>query len=102
MRQEISRFRQPTTRYACHATIAEQVRRVFERVGNELGPPSLVVFNVGIWDQGGILDISPELFEQAWRTGCFAGFLVGRAAAASLLAAGGGTIGSCAMNRYAS
>ena len=59
---------------------------------DELGPPSLVVFNVGIWDRGGILDISEELFEQAWRTGCFAGFLVGRAAAASMLGHGGGTI----------
>ena len=29
---------------------------------------------------------------QAWRTGCFAGFLVGRAAAASMLSRGSGTI----------
>lgn len=78
--------------YSCDATIGEQVRGVFERVGRELGPPSLVVFNVGIWDQGGILEISEDLFEQAWRTGCFSGFLVGRAAAASMLESGGGTI----------
>jgi len=78
--------------YSCDATIGEQVRNVFERVADELGPPSLVVFNVGIWDRGGILEISEELFEQAWRTGCFAGFLVGRAAAASMLNQGGGTI----------
>jgi NAD(P)-dependent dehydrogenase (short-subunit alcohol dehydrogenase family) len=78
--------------YSCDATVGEQVRNVFERVADELGPLSLVVFNVGIWDHGGILDISEELFEQAWRTGCFAGFLVGRAAAASMLNQGGGTI----------
>src|SRR5262249_24126075 len=78
--------------YACDATVGEQVRSVFKRVADELGPPSLVVFNVGIWDRGGILDISAELFEQAWRTGCFAGFLVGRAAAASMLDRGSGTI----------
>ena len=78
--------------YSCDATVGEQVRNVFERVADELGPPSLVVFNVGIWDRGGTLDISEELFEQAWRTGCFAGFLVGRAAAASMLSRGGGTI----------
>jgi NAD(P)-dependent dehydrogenase (short-subunit alcohol dehydrogenase family) len=41
---------------------------------------------------GGILEISEELFEQAWRTGCFAGFLVGRAAAAAMLGQGSGTI----------
>lgn len=78
--------------YSCDATVGDQVRKVFERIADELGPPSLVVFNVGIWDRGGILDISEELFEQAWRTGCLAGFLVGRAAAGSMLARGSGTI----------
>jgi NAD(P)-dependent dehydrogenase (short-subunit alcohol dehydrogenase family) len=78
--------------YSCDATQGEQVRNVFKRIADELGPPSLVVFNVGIWDRGGILDISEELFEQAWRIGCFAGFLVGRAAAASMLNSGSGTI----------
>jgi NAD(P)-dependent dehydrogenase (short-subunit alcohol dehydrogenase family) len=78
--------------YSCDATLGEQVRNVFQRVADELGPPSLVVFNVGIWDRGGVLEISEELFEQAWRTGCFAGFLVGRAAAASMLGQGSGTI----------
>jgi NAD(P)-dependent dehydrogenase (short-subunit alcohol dehydrogenase family) len=78
--------------YACDATVAAEVRDLFERVTGEVGPPSLVVFNVGVWYRGGILDISAELFEQAWRTGCFAGFLVGRAAAASMLDSGGGTI----------
>lgn len=78
--------------YSCDATVGEQVKRLFERVTAELGPPSLVVFNVGIWDPAAMLDISEELFEATWRTGCFAGFLVGRAAAASMLDTGGGTI----------
>jgi len=76
--------------YACDATAGEQVRDLFSRVVEELGPPSLVVFNVGIWDRGDILDISEELFEQAWRTGCLAGFLVGRAAAVAMLGPGSG------------
>jgi len=78
--------------YSCDATHGDQVRAVFKRIADELGLPSLVVFNVGIWDRGGILDIPEELFEQAWRTGCFAGFVVGRAAAASMLSRGSGTI----------
>lgn len=78
--------------YSCDATVGEQVRNAFDRIEEELGPPSLVVFNIGIWDRGDILDISEALFEQAWRTGCLAGFLVGRAAAASMLEHGGGTI----------
>ncbi|WP_441279647.1 SDR family NAD(P)-dependent oxidoreductase [Tardiphaga sp. 172_B4_N1_3] len=78
--------------YACDATMGDQVKAMFERVEKELGPPDLVVFNVGTWDRAGILEISDELFEQAWRTGCFGGFLVGRAAAAAMLPQGRGTI----------
>ncbi len=86
------KYRDLVCGYSCDATVGDEVRRVFQRVMDELGPPSLVVFNIGTWDQGGILDIPEELFERAWRTGCFAGFLVGRAAAASMLPHRRGTI----------
>jgi NAD(P)-dependent dehydrogenase (short-subunit alcohol dehydrogenase family) len=78
--------------YACDATVGEQVIATFLRVMAELGPPDLVVYNVGTWDRAGILDISDQLFEQAWRTGCFGGFLVGREAARSMLPRARGTI----------
>ena len=78
--------------YACDATVTDQVRSMFARVAAELGPPELVVFNVGTWDRAGILEISDELFVQSWRTGCFGGFVVGRAAAEAMLPRGRGTI----------
>lgn len=78
--------------YACDATIGDQVKTTFARVVAELGPSDLVVFNVGTWDRAGILEISDELFMQAWRTGCFGGFLVGRAAAEAMLPRGRGAI----------
>lgn len=78
--------------HACDATVPEQVAAMFASVTGEFGPPEVVVFNVGTWARAGILDISDALFEQAWRTGCFAGFLVGRAAAAAMLPRGRGTI----------
>ena len=62
--------------YACDATQPAQVTALFAAIAAELGQPDLVVFNVGTWDRGGILEISDTLFEQAWRTGCFGGFLV--------------------------
>jgi NAD(P)-dependent dehydrogenase (short-subunit alcohol dehydrogenase family) len=86
------KYRDSVRGYSCEVTIGEQVKKMFAHVSEQLGPPSLVVFNVGTWDLGGILDISDTLFEQAWRTGCFAGFLVGRAAAESMLGHGHGTI----------
>ena len=78
--------------YACDATVEDQVAAMVAQVASDLGPPDLVVFNVGTWDRGGILDISAALFERAWRTGCLAGFLVGKAAAGAMLPRGRGTI----------
>jgi len=78
--------------YACDATIGDQVKNTFARITAELGAPDLVVFNVGTWDRAGILEISDELFQQTWRTGCFGGFLVGRAAVETMLPRGRGTI----------
>src|SRR5262245_39007525 len=78
--------------YACDATSSDQVKTMFARANAELGPPELVVFNVGTWDRAGILEISDELFVEAWRTGCFGGFIVGRAAAEAMLPLGRGTI----------
>lgn len=78
--------------YACNATESAQVTKVFAQIERELGIPDLVVFNVGTWDRGSILELSPELFEGAWRIGCFAGFLVGQAAARAMLPRGKGTV----------
>jgi len=78
--------------YACDATMGDQVKALFASLEQELGPPDLVVFNVGTWDRASILQISDELFMHAWRTGCFGGFLVGRSAAEFMLPHGRGTI----------
>lgn len=76
----------------CDATKAGQVDALFKQTADRFGPPRLVVFNVGTWDRAGITEISEALFERAWRTGCLAGFLVGRAAAKVMLSSGQGTI----------
>ena len=46
--------------YACDATVGDEVITMFARVTAELGPPDLVVYNVGTWDRAGILDISDD------------------------------------------
>jgi len=78
--------------YRCDATVRQQVDAMLAQVEADLGPPDLVVFNIGTWDRAEVVDISDALFEQAWRTGCFSGFLVGRAAATAMLRRGRGTI----------
>src|SRR4051812_47542147 len=51
------------TGFACDATDAAQVTATFAKIAREVGIPDLVVFNVGTWDRGSILDITPALFE---------------------------------------
>ena len=77
---------------ACDATMPADVARVFSKVAREHGAPAIVAFNAGAYERGGILDIRPEDFERCWRVGCFAGFLVGQAAARLMVPAGAGTI----------
>jgi NAD(P)-dependent dehydrogenase (short-subunit alcohol dehydrogenase family) len=78
--------------YDCDGGDPDSVEALFRRVGDELGTPRLVVYNAGAYARTSVLDTEPADFERCWRTLCFGGFLVGRAAARAMLAAGGGTI----------
>jgi NAD(P)-dependent dehydrogenase (short-subunit alcohol dehydrogenase family) len=78
--------------YACDAVDRAAVDRLFTEVEQDLGAPEVVVFNAGAFRPGGIVEIDPAEFEQCWRIGCYAGFLVGQAAARRMVAQGHGTI----------
>src|SRR5260370_1439780 len=53
---------------------------------------ALVVFNAGNNRRIDFRELSPQLFEEFWRVGCFGGFLVGREAARRLVPLGRGTV----------
>lgn len=55
-------------------------------------PPDVVVFNAGNNRHVPFRDVDAQLFEDFWRVGCFAGFLVGREAARRLVPLGRGTV----------
>ncbi len=71
------------------------VIRLFDRAMRPdagLAPADLVVFNAG---NNALIDfqkLTAEQFEDFWRVGCFAGFLVGREAARRLVPLGRGTV----------
>lgn|SRR5688572_12142856 len=73
--------------YACDATNERAVTDLFVSVARDLGPPRLVVFNAGGFVRKGILDTTVDDFERCWRVGCLGGFLVGREAMRTMLAA---------------
>lgn len=77
------------------ATNENDVVRLFDLAFSEkagFSPPDLVVFNAGNNRRFDFKDLSAELFEDFWRVGCFAGFLVGREAARRLVPLGRGTM----------
>jgi NAD(P)-dependent dehydrogenase (short-subunit alcohol dehydrogenase family) len=75
----------------CDATAAADVDRLFAAAARH-GEIAFAAFNAGAFEPRPFLESSPEEFERCWRTGCFGGFLVGRAAAAPMAARGRGTI----------
>jgi NAD(P)-dependent dehydrogenase (short-subunit alcohol dehydrogenase family) len=78
--------------HACDVTEAANVSDLFATINESVGPPAVVVFNVGAYEKGNILDLRPEDFERCWRIGCFGGLLVGQAAARLMVPRGSGTI----------
>ncbi|BAZ11787.1 short-chain dehydrogenase/reductase SDR [Calothrix sp. NIES-4071] len=56
-------------------TDAALLTGAFERVKSELDAPSVFIYNAGIFQVNGILDIAPEKFEYAWKVNCFGAFL---------------------------
>ena len=80
---------------AADATREEDVARLFDRAmtaGDGRAPADLVVFNAGNNRRVDFRELSPQLFEEFWRVGCFGGFLVGREAARRLAPLGRGTV----------
>jgi NAD(P)-dependent dehydrogenase (short-subunit alcohol dehydrogenase family) len=77
------------------ATREADVGALFDRAmapGAGLAPADLVVFNAGDNQRIDFRALEAAAFEQFWRVGCFAGFLVGREAARRLAPLGRGTV----------
>jgi NAD(P)-dependent dehydrogenase (short-subunit alcohol dehydrogenase family) len=76
------------------ATKEGEVAALFDRAfsSTERAVPDLIVFNAGNNKHVPFRDVSVELFEDFWRVGCFAGFIVGREAARRLVPLGRGTV----------
>ncbi len=68
------------------ATDERQVTDLFDAAGDDL---QLAIYNVGNNTPGRIADMDAAYFENAWRGGCFGGFLVGREAVRRFLARAG-------------
>jgi NAD(P)-dependent dehydrogenase (short-subunit alcohol dehydrogenase family) len=80
---------------ATDATREADVHRLFDRAmapGEGRAPVDLIVSNAGNNRRLDFRELSAATFEDFWRVGCFAGFLVGREAARRLVPLGRGTV----------
>jgi len=78
--------------YACDATDEAAVTALFAAAEADLGPPAVAVFNASGRVRKPIAEIGAEEFVDAWKRGCYGGFLVGREAARRMQPRGAGSI----------
>ena len=78
--------------YACDASDPAAVQALYASVDDELGAPTLVVYNASGRVRGPFVDIDPAQVAKALEVTAYGGFLVGQEAAKRMLATGGGSI----------
>src|SRR5260370_39308697 len=71
--------------YACDATNADEVERLFGVVEREIGVPDVVVYNASGRARGAFLDLVPADVAEAMAVSAFGGFLVAQQAAKRML-----------------
>ena len=78
--------------FACDASKAADVERLFETATTRLGALDVVVYNPSARARGPIADLVPAEVEQALAITAFGGFLVGQQAARLMVPRGSGVI----------
>jgi NAD(P)-dependent dehydrogenase (short-subunit alcohol dehydrogenase family) len=71
--------------YACNATSADDVERLFGLVAREIAEPDLVVYNASGRSRGAFVDLVPAEVENAIAVSAYGGFLVAQQAAKRML-----------------
>ena len=77
---------------AADATDAASVASAFDRVREELGAPEVFVYNAGAFQMGGILELSPEQFDDCFRANCSGAFYGAQQVLPAMVERGRGTI----------
>ena len=78
--------------YDCDAGDPVSIAAAFKQIRAAQGNPAVLIYNAGIFVQGGILELDPSRFESAWRVNCYGAFLSVREVLSAMCDAGSGTI----------
>jgi NAD(P)-dependent dehydrogenase (short-subunit alcohol dehydrogenase family) len=74
------------------ATNPASVASAFAQVQERLGAPEVFSYNAGVFQMGGILEMTPEQFEHSWKVNCFGAFLATQQVLPAMVEQGHGTI----------
>ena len=74
------------------ATDPASVAAAFDRVRSELGDPEVFVYNAGAFQMGGILEVSPEKFDECFKANCAGAFYAAQQVLPPMVEAGRGTV----------
>ena len=74
------------------ATDPASVAAAFDRVRAEFGDPEVFVYNAGAFQVGGILEISPEKFDECFKANCAGDFYAAQQVLPAMVEAGRGTV----------
>lgn len=86
-------YRAPGARsYVADATDAEALSAAFERIREELGPPSVLIYNASTRDFAGFDQTTPEDLESAWRVNTLGCLLAAREVVPDMRREGQGTL----------
>jgi NAD(P)-dependent dehydrogenase (short-subunit alcohol dehydrogenase family) len=92
MRREIEDAGGAALPVSADATDPASVSAAFGRVRGELGDPEVFVYNAGAFQMGGILDLSPEKFDECFKANCAGAFYAAQQVLPAMVEAGRGTV----------
>ncbi len=74
------------------ATNAASVAAAFDWVRNKLGDPGVFVYNAGAFQMGGIMELTPEQFDDCFKANCSGAFYGAQQVLPAMVEEGRGTI----------
>ena len=92
VREEIEERGGKTITVSADATDPDSVASAFGRIREELGDPEVFVYNAGAFQMGGILDLSPEQFDDCFSANCTGAFYAAQQVLPAMVEDGHGTI----------
>jgi NAD(P)-dependent dehydrogenase (short-subunit alcohol dehydrogenase family) len=92
VREEIEDRGGETITVSADATDPDSVAAAFGRVRKELADPEVFVYNAGAFQMGGILDLSPQQFDDCFRANCAGAFYAAQQVLPAMVEDGHGTI----------